>query len=355
MQSSPNLFRFATSELSQDAFIAWLLRWSDRQFAHDDPALHQTGRNLVVALLGGEHDDVLGFSRCEVTRQAPARVREKDGAIDVLARLSNEADHVPHLLVVESKVGAGRHGNQLDHYKDWAIAQSESGASRGHTLVYLKIRDESFRDGSPVPGYRVFGRTDFIRVLERGQEAGCENDIVAAYLDYLKRIEAKVMQYVKDPTAKWLPRPEDRGSTNRLPWEGFFSRLQEELEGARWGYVSNARGGFMALWWHSRPIDGGSIYLQLEYDRLTFRIHVSDTGAQSMLRREWHRRIVEASKSSSLRVGKPTRFRSGRTMCVAIADRYIESDGVGKLDLEKAIANLREAERILRRAVAQEE
>jgi len=32
----PNLFNYATKELSQDAFFAWLARWADASFASKD-------------------------------------------------------------------------------------------------------------------------------------------------------------------------------------------------------------------------------------------------------------------------------------------------------------------------------
>jgi hypothetical protein len=38
----PNLFDFATSELSQDAFICWLASWADPSYRDDDEALHAT-------------------------------------------------------------------------------------------------------------------------------------------------------------------------------------------------------------------------------------------------------------------------------------------------------------------------
>ena len=35
----PNLFDFATKELSQDAMICWLIRWADFRFANTDREL----------------------------------------------------------------------------------------------------------------------------------------------------------------------------------------------------------------------------------------------------------------------------------------------------------------------------
>ncbi|NEX23727.1 hypothetical protein G3480_26250 [Thiorhodococcus mannitoliphagus] len=46
-QDKPNLFAFATSELSQDAFLAWLLSWADPKYAAFDPPVHQCAARLV--------------------------------------------------------------------------------------------------------------------------------------------------------------------------------------------------------------------------------------------------------------------------------------------------------------------
>ena len=47
----PNLFTHATSELSQDAFILWLLEWADSECATEDKALHETAQEFVRLLL----------------------------------------------------------------------------------------------------------------------------------------------------------------------------------------------------------------------------------------------------------------------------------------------------------------
>ena len=41
MKNKPNLFDYATSELSQDAILAWLIQWADEQFLETDKHLNQ--------------------------------------------------------------------------------------------------------------------------------------------------------------------------------------------------------------------------------------------------------------------------------------------------------------------------
>ena len=49
MLNVPNLFNFATSELSQDAFLAWLVKYADSQFADDDTGIHLAGVKFLKA------------------------------------------------------------------------------------------------------------------------------------------------------------------------------------------------------------------------------------------------------------------------------------------------------------------
>jgi hypothetical protein len=43
----PNLFHHATSELSQDAVLCWLLSWTKPEHSADRPDLHQVGTDLL--------------------------------------------------------------------------------------------------------------------------------------------------------------------------------------------------------------------------------------------------------------------------------------------------------------------
>lgn len=40
MTKTPNIFDFATSELSQDAFLCWLIAWADSSQIENDETLN---------------------------------------------------------------------------------------------------------------------------------------------------------------------------------------------------------------------------------------------------------------------------------------------------------------------------
>ena len=54
----PNLFRIATSELSQDAFLVWLIQWADPSTMQYDPALCTAGQDFIrlLGLVDKIHD-----------------------------------------------------------------------------------------------------------------------------------------------------------------------------------------------------------------------------------------------------------------------------------------------------------
>ena len=56
-QIRPNLFHYATSELSQDAFICWLAAWADPKFKEVDPRLYEVAQSFVVSMNQKEKPD----------------------------------------------------------------------------------------------------------------------------------------------------------------------------------------------------------------------------------------------------------------------------------------------------------
>lgn len=44
----PNLFDYATSELSQDAFLSWIINWADKKY--EGQSMNECGRRVVERL-----------------------------------------------------------------------------------------------------------------------------------------------------------------------------------------------------------------------------------------------------------------------------------------------------------------
>ena len=99
-----NLFAFATSELSQDAFFCWALDCLNRD---EDSPLYGLGRSFW-ALLSGRKNDALPKIKGVV-------IRRQFKHMDVLA-LVVYSDQTVDALVIEDKVYTSEHDDQIQKY-----------------------------------------------------------------------------------------------------------------------------------------------------------------------------------------------------------------------------------------------
>src|SRR5262245_1211548 len=137
----PNLFNFATSELSQDAFICWLASWADPALKAQHEALHATATAFLARLLDvGKGPLVADFRSIQVRRQCKG--------IDVLLVLDGDT-----AIIIEDKTDTKDHSGQLDRYKK-AVA-GEFPEDRIAT-VYLKTSDQGNYRSVERAGYGTF-------------------------------------------------------------------------------------------------------------------------------------------------------------------------------------------------------
>ena len=191
------------------------------------------------------------------------------------------------------------------------------------------------------PHYKVFERRDFLCVLEKCGRG--KSEIIDDFFDYLQKLEKDTESWKETPLEEeWSPRA----------WEGFYRHLEERIDpgskkNMNWEYVPNKAGGFRALFWEP----GGDVYLQVEEEKLCFKIWVEDSDQRSERRQHWHKQIVQAGESLRLPIKKPARFGYGKTMTVAILEGdWRRSGSGGRLDLEKTVEVLNKAERVLQAA-----
>ena len=343
----PNLFRYGHKELSQDAMICWLLDWANQHYADTCPALHKAGRRFARALFA-KHGRP-GPERIE-TVQLGMQVAK----IDVFAWVNRE-----YVLLIEDKTDTGDHGNQLEKYHRQVLGGLGIWDDRVQAWVtvkpspdkffpiFLKTGNMSLADKKYIesrkfcPPYRVFERKDFLGALEGSCRSTSE--ILAAFHDHLMEKERRTQAYECAPLSDW------RGEGDA--WHGFFRCLEGKMENIEgWNYVPNRAGGFMGLWWHWQPPQPGGeeLHLQIEQEKLCFKIKVGDASKRGERRRYWHERIMEAGRASALPIVKPARFGNGYTMTVAILEGDFRRAGAdGRLDLDATLAILRQAEQVL--------
>jgi hypothetical protein len=100
----------------------------------------------------------------------------------------------------------------------------------------------------------------------------------------------------------------------------------------------------MGYWWHWK----GKKYLQLENEKLCFKIEVKDKSRQAAEWEEWHRILAVESAKTTLPIVRPGRRKSGTWMTVALLQcDYRQVDQNGILDMGKTLEVLRSVEAFL--------
>ncbi len=321
--AAPNIFDFATSELSQDAFICWLLSWADRLNENSHKSLHQTGKAFLDALFNATNGKVTKPEQYE-----KIEVKKQYKNIDVLVIVNDT-----FAIIIEDKTNTQNHSDQLRRY--FAQVESEEKVAKDKiAAIYLKTGDQASYREVEEAGYSVFGRRDLLNVLETGKSFGVDNSIFLDFHKYLLKIEEGIAGYESVPVANW----------QWSCWTGFFLELQKRLGEGSWDYVPNPSGGFMGFWWYWRD----DKYLQLEMEKLCFKIEVEDESKQSARRNDWHAVLIEESVNAPLAISKPSRFGKGTYMTVAILDDdYRRTDSSGLLDIDATVSVLRQAQELL--------
>lgn len=246
-----NIFNFATSELSQDAFICWLCNWvnfDDNDLSEDEKKLKVLATDFIEKMSG----EKLGDRKVNIKRQYQK--------IDVLLEIQNKTEFITKedkkdkkipvvdmYVIIEDKVGTGLHSNQQKTYRDIISEKNESRAKI--KVVYYKIYDEDNMERLKEDGIDIiFERKDMLALLEKYKNS-FNNILVEDYYNYLNNIEKDVNSYIDKKLEDW----------NSNCYIGFFKELKNEknlLEHAigrqkdcSWGYVNNSSGGFMGMWW----------------------------------------------------------------------------------------------------------
>lgn len=365
----PNIFNYATKELSQDAVICWLLDWARKQEQDvqdaEDEALRDCGRRFVKALLA-EHEASLDGAIKEI------EIRRQDNSIDVLARI-NYHNERQQILLIEDKTDTGEHGDQLKLYYE-AVVGGKTGLGEVDKEdlypIFFKTGNQSRGQDEIIEksvkidgryGYRVFNRKEFLEKALNDYEGS--NSILLDFRAYLQAWEDDTNSF-KD----W--KEGERTEWSGKAWQGFFREIEEELTGDyernRWGYVHNAAGGFFGYWWNARPIKGVEVYLQLEVvtgrraeQRLCFKVAVGNKENYSVTRNKWHNLVCDVANKDAPKgeekAKKPDRFGHGETMTIALWKNPWLAFSGGTLDMEKTVANLKEVEAVLAKAIEMEE
>lgn len=324
----PNLFDFAPSELSQDAFLSWILAYADHERGESRPAIKALGREFLSAIFNKDH------ATAPPAQVDSVAVSRQVCGIDILCVVNGTI-----AIVLEDKVGTTEHSGQLDAYSRNVEKLGFSEAGKRIVRIYLQTGNQSSYKQVRDSGYHVFSRVDLLALLEApaGLFARERSDIVEDFWCRLQRIEGEVQSYRELPPERW-------SANARM---GLFMVLQDAFPKARWRYVA---GGLYAFYWcgGTCALDGCEPYLQIEAASgrlvLCFKISIHRASDLRARRERWHRDLIAGAAQVGLHVSAPQRFGSGSTMTVGIIGDFPVKDAAGVVDLAGTVSTMRKAE-----------
>ncbi|RBL92761.1 PD-(D/E)XK nuclease family protein [Chitinophaga flava] len=329
----PNLFKISTKELSQDAIITWLLQWANPEVRSEDKALHECGTALLRLLIS----NYPGLSEKNIERVEAGRQWEK---IDIWAEIYfHNGEKL--LLIIEDKVFAGEHADQLTRYKEYAEQWCKEN-DFGLICAFIKIGSEAQSVLKKIEdkGYNVFTRNKILECLK--DHLHTDNNILEDFVLYIQGIEAAHESFRELPLNKWYDQS----------WIGFYQYVESQIKNVHWHYVNNPSGGFWNLhltwkYWIDIPV-----YMQIEQGRLCYKVALCDdeTGLglkpkdMNLVQDHIHRCLVDfALKNNFNEIVRPNRYTnrgSYRTIGVIYHNDW-SGDPENILDKELVINNLK--------------
>jgi len=325
----PNLFTLATKELSQDAFIAWLLQWANPGCRNYNRELQAVAESFLRELISLQSEAPDSIDRVEAGRQWEN--------IDVWAEVNNS-----HLVIIEDKVGTGQHSDQLLRYRatgeKWCQEQG-----RKLVCVYIKTHSDSALNLQNVErqGFAVLSRKHLLEVLNAHE---VQSDIYMDFRDRLRELERLESCFDKKMISDW----------NGNDWKGLYQAIEQRRPVVNWGYVNNPAGGFWNLVLNWFDHEGVCPYMQIEQGNLCFKVGEVYESHRDV-RGQFHNLLMSASLPD-MGLQRPGRFGSGTYMTVAVVPRQVWLGADDQIiDIDSVIARLGQYESWLKKIIEEAE
>ena len=232
----PNIFDYATSELSQDAFICYMATFGKEIYKKEFPAEYKMAHSFLKMCGIDEKEEI-----SEIKRQYKH--------IDVLIVTTS------YLLIIEDKTYTNQHNDQIIRYVT-ALKDNPISSGRKIKVCYLKTMDyvrsyeSTNKNVLPQCDCCSLRRKDMLDLLKTNPE---NNLIFESFYNRFYSIEKRIKNCDDDEIKTWCK-------------EKWFDYLSTVLAGYDFNivWVNNARGGFYACYFDTVKCGKGEDYKQIE-------------------------------------------------------------------------------------------
>lgn len=244
MTNTPNIFCHATSELSQDAFLAWLCEWADEVHADHPSGMHEIGRAFIAWLYEKRRWPLPDYRTVKVDLQHLH--------IDLFVTLTTTAGE-KHYLLIEDKIHTSDYAEQISGYLN-ALKDRGGIHDLSRVLpVYFKTSLEQRKDDDYLRLY-LPDIAGFLRSLDA---SAVKSEIFHSWCSLRLAKHASHEKFRSLPVAAW----------QADQWYACFDHMAQQTTmvdlDAGYGYVH--LGDFIGFWlgWVGEPNDWCT-YLQVD-------------------------------------------------------------------------------------------
>ncbi len=323
-----NLFNYATSELSQDAFICYIASFALKDTSVD-AVLNECARNLLHLFVPEIDTEDVVLEKIEQQFKL-----KKNGRIDVLLTVQSKGKN--YKIIIEDKTFTGDYKGQLINYKDGILELYPEYEVRG---VFYKTGFQSNLSAAEEANYTIITREKILEFFAPYIKK-TNNQIITDYYCYWKDFQEEALSFKNTPILNWT-------------WKqvyGFYDYLKNSdftKNNSLWmdyNYVANPTGGFYGLWFGPSTSDVSingiwfEFYLQLETvlkeEKTDIKIclklcHKDDYKSERV--RNARNKIIYAEnweyRAKRFRFKKPKRVVAAKHMTIGIFDQeYTNTD-----------------------------
>jgi hypothetical protein len=237
-----NIFSFATSELSQDAFLAYLISASKKGSSQpiQDYKISQVFLKAFLSTNG----------KVEIT---DIRLQEDAKYIDSITgdKIKGRIDLViegiygkkPFILVIEDKTQTSQHDDQLERYRNYVNIKYTNYKKH---FIYFKSDVEGEIEYVNSANYKVFTIKEIVDLIILSEMDKSTNTIFKEWRVSILNRYTYLNRYENIPVKDWMA-PENKGI-----WKGFFYYIQNKYPQFRLhsGYFDLHGNNHWGLWLH---------------------------------------------------------------------------------------------------------
>ena len=292
----PNIFDYATSELSQDAFLCYLFSFGKEQYKEDFPNEYALAHKFLAKCGIDETEEILS-------------VEKQVDYIDILVITTH------YILIVEDKVYSNEHDDQIIRYvKNIGSDNAKFPTNKKIKVCYVKTGDyvKSYTPTSDILSHEdccSLRRYDLIELLRV-----CHQDkVMHMFYDHLLWIEKEMADCDEDNIYTW----------NQSKWFNYlYNILKNKNKKFDIGNVPNAKGGFYACWLDWEYVGKIEKYKQIEihfkegktdFVNLCFKVASNDKETTSSYKNEmivWQKEAIQKGyfRPKCWRIGRTTTY-----------------------------------------------